>query len=222
MRDEQDYISKSALGYYSCRASPTQGTLVTMSPPNESFPDTNAFPPGRPRSVTVVSILGIIFGALGCVCLVGSFVMSMTMGNAQQNAQMAPELMTFGIITGVAGLVLSIVLLFGSIGALGLKPWARQTLIAFAIVDLMYDVAKLVLNMVWAIPRMEPIWRNAPEFRNNPKMNIEQGVRFARIFAQGIAVSTAVISIVFALIVLVVMTRPRTKAAFDAGPGMTM
>jgi len=180
-------------------------------------------PPVRPTSVTVVSIMGIIFGALGCVCLLGSVGLSVVMGNAQeQSAQMPPELMTFGIVTGIAGLVLSIFLLIGSIGALRLRPWARSALLAFAVVDLMYDVGKLVLNLIWFVPRMEPVWRNSPQFRGNPNMNVEQGVRIAKAVANGMSIATAAVTIAFAMTVLIVMARPQVKSAFESQGGAPM
>jgi hypothetical protein len=192
-------------------------------PPGEPTALDAYMPPVRPRSVTVVAILGIIFGALGCTCILGSVALSLAMGNAQeQAAQMPSELMTFGVITGIAGVVLSIVLLIGSIGALRLRPWARSMLLAFAAVDLMYDVGKLVLNLIWFVPRMEPVWRNSPQFRSNPNMNVEQGVRIARAIANGMSVATAAVTIAFALIVLIVMARPHVKLAFESQAGAPM
>jgi hypothetical protein len=178
-------------------------------------------PPVRPKSVTVISIFGIIFGALGCVCIIGVSAWSFAM-QGEQREQMSSSMLVFGIITGVAGLVLSIVLLVGSIAALGMKRWARSALMGFAVVDLMYDVAKLVICVVWILPMMEPMFRNNPQMRANPNMNIEQMIKFAKIVSivQWGLIAAATISL--ALAILIVMSQPKVKAAFDAQSGAAM
>src|SRR5437016_4767411 len=90
-------------------------------PPNASY----MIPPARPTSVTVISVLGIIFGALGCLCIVIGMGWQAASGQQQGGSE---AMKMFGIVSGIAGLVLSIVLLIGSIGALSLRPWARSTL----------------------------------------------------------------------------------------------
>ena len=187
-------------------------------PPYETPNASYLVPPVRPTSVTVISVLGIIFGAVGCLCVVIGFGWQAASGQQQGGSE---AMRTFGIVSGMAGLVLSIVLLIGSIGALSLRPWARATLLAFAVVDLMYDVGKLVIALVWVFPQMDSLIRNSPQVHANPNTNIEQAVKIGKAVGIGSTIATAAVTIAFALVVLIVMSRPKVKAAFE-GPGTTM
>jgi len=189
--------------------------------PPMAVPYEQYMPPLRPKSVTVISIIGIIAGALGCLCIAGGTIWSFAM-QGQQGQQMGSAMMIFSIVTAVAGLVLSIMLLVGSIGALSLKPWARSALIGFGAVDLIYDVAKLVLCIVWVLPMMEPMFRNNPQFQSNPKVNVEQMVKFAKISSVVTWGLIALVTIAIALAVLIVMNKPNVKAAFERRPEATM
>jgi len=174
-------------------------------------------PPLRPKSVTVIAILGIIFGAIGCLCIPIGFVFGMIKQGQQQ--QDVPQAMTvFNTVVSVASLVLSIVLLIASIGALRLRAWARPAMLAFAAVDLVYDVAKGVLFVVWMVPAMGPMIRNSPDVRNNPQIkaqDIENIVRVSQYVWTGIAIGLALVTVGYAIAVLVVMNKPHVKAAFE-------
>jgi hypothetical protein len=81
-----------------------------------------------------------------------------------------------------------------------------------------YSVGKLVLCLVWLLPLMEPMFRNNPQFRSNPNMNVEQMVKFAKISSMATWGLTALVTVSFALWMLIVMTRPRVVAAFETRP----
>ena len=192
---------------------------MSMQPPPSELPSYGAMiPPVRPTSVTFISVMGIVFGALGCLCIVVGFAWQVASGQGQPES--AAAMKAFGIVSGMAGLILSIVLLIGSIGALSLRPWARATLMGFAIVDLMYDVGKLVLTFVWIMPQMDTIIRNSPQVRDNPQMRdnpqaIQQAIKIGKAVGMGTTVATAVLTIGLALMILIIMAQPKTKAAFE-------
>src|SRR5436305_4094787 len=84
-----------------------------------------ALPPTRPKGVTVVAIWGIVYGALGVVCIGGGLIVSlattgsitgsgMKMGTA--TVTFPPEVQSFSAAASAVSVLLSLMLLLGSIG----------------------------------------------------------------------------------------------------------
>src|SRR5204862_478614 len=113
---------------------------------------------------------------------------------------------------GAIGFVLSLILLLGSIGALSLRPWARKLLMGYAVADIMYNTVKLFLAMVWIMPEvMRQMERMPSQGGPDPK----QIAKFARWSMLVTNWAVWLVLVTFAIIVLVVMTRPHVVAAFE-------
>src|SRR4051794_38234580 len=108
------------------RDSPGQsqkGTTMTMSPPPESEQPFSE-PSARPTSLTVMAIIGIVFGCLGVICIGGATTVSLI--REDPTTQFAPKAMlVMNIGFTVAGVLLSMMILIGSIGLVTLRTWSR-------------------------------------------------------------------------------------------------
>ncbi|HXE51451.1 MAG TPA: hypothetical protein VN541_00460 [Tepidisphaeraceae bacterium] len=117
-------------------------------------------PNPRPASVTVMAILAIIFGALGLICGgvgLAFQVTNLAMGGRNPIIPNAPAMTDHGVLayTAVSGFVswlLCVALLFGGIGALSLKPWARRLLIRWSVFVLIWATINLVVQLAWVGP----------------------------------------------------------------------
>jgi hypothetical protein len=165
-------------------------------------------PQGRPTVVTVLAIIGIVLGALGVLCKPMSLMMyfvPMPAGNPVMDRMKADQaLFIWTMASTSVGWFLSIVLLVCGIGALALKEWSRQGLIGWSILTLVVDLAVMIFNWVWVMPRMNKILAGQP----NPGGNIGM--------IAGIAVGV-VFSVALPIVLIYFMTRPAVKAAFARG-----
>ena len=134
--------------------------LVTIPPmPTAPDPAPTSLPPpdpsprpGRavPTAVGVVAVLGLLFGALGTVWKPLALVSVLTapaaveaadgavapggagvVGDARVDSVAASQRAAFMLLSA-AGIVTSAVLLASSFGAMGLKPWGRWGMLAYA------------------------------------------------------------------------------------------
>lgn len=92
-----------------------------LPPPPLIMPGIYA-PPGRPTAVTVISILLLVFAALGLLGILMSY------GSIDSSG-----LAVFGLARGAIIVILQVAL---GVGLLGLRPWARLSTITFLIFDL--------------------------------------------------------------------------------------
>src|SRR5947208_2777359 len=90
----------------------------------------------RPTSVTVMAILGIIFGGLGLCSPFALIPYFMNFGPPNPFIDAVKNntfLLDWTMFATLLTFVLAILLLTCSIGALGLKPWARPGLVWYGI-----------------------------------------------------------------------------------------
>jgi hypothetical protein len=175
-----------------------------------------AAPPKRPRAVTVIGVIGIVLGSMGLTCLGAQSLFNIA-GFAKQAQQMPPDLLAISIAMAVVGLGLSIFLLIGSIGTIKLAAWARPAMIVFAVIDLVFDITKLIVG-VWMLPRTIELIRNMPAPSNMNAQQFEHvqqmQVTYGRVVGTTTMVVTFLVTAGYALAVLQVMRRPHVKAAF--------
>lgn len=182
---------------------PPYGTIPYFTPP---LPPPNP----RPTSVTVMAIVGIIFGAIGVTCMPLAMVpYFIQLGppnpviDAVKNDQV---LFGWMIISLPIHFVLSIVLLPGSIGALSLKVWARKALMFWSIASLVMVVMGLTFNVLLMFPKLQQIQAQNP---NRP------GAAAATGMTAGIG--GAIVGMLVPILMLYYMTRPHVKQAFANG-----
>ncbi len=161
----------------------------------------------RPTSVTVLAILGIIFGGFGTLCSPFALIpFFMEMPGPKNPVMEAMKddgtLMGWTIGSTLLGWVMAIVLLSASIAALKLKEWARKTLAIYAVAAFVTGAISLVFTLAVMNPKMAEIIGNDPAAKSAMAM---QTVFSLIGFAVGL---------IFPAFLLFYMTRPHVKAAF--------
>lgn len=167
-----------------------------------------AYPPQRPVSVTVLAILGIIFGAINVLCTPFG-LLPFLVDTGQPNPMIdvfwgSPFFFGWMIFSVAASFILGVVLLLGSIGSLQLRPVARKLMLIYAVAALVMAVAGFAINVVIMLPLLEQIDGGGP---------MMAGVLGGLVGGVvGLLFGSA-----FPVAILYFYTRPNVKAAF-AGP----
>jgi hypothetical protein len=176
-------------------------------------------PDTKPTSVKVISIMAMGFGGLGILgglCSLPQYLGVQFAPNPMMDAMRADALLNnITIASLIIGVLLAILELASGVGAFQLRPWARKGLIYFAALNLGVTIIGLVLNFTIMGPRMARIIQNT--IGSNPQLNTPT-MAMAMKVSQYVGYAIQVLTVLWTLIVLYVMTRPHVKAAF-AGPG---
>jgi len=153
----------------------------------------------RPTAITVIGIIGIVLGILGLCCnivgMVGAGSLPMLAEMAQQSGEQSPELQQM----------------------LNNPALMRYTMVS-AVVGLVLSVWMIVASIL--LLGMKPIGytlmlANAGIWVAWTPVSTIVGV--AMVGADPTSFITALILMVFPIIVLIVLTRPNIKAAFQSG-----
>src|SRR5262245_4610023 len=111
-----------------------------MSEPQLPLPAQSYEPVERPTVVTVFAVIGIIFGSMGFLCTplaLFPYYVQLPKPDPVIDAVKNDSILFGAMIAGLAmNWLLSALVLVGSIGALGLKDWARQILIGSAVMTM--------------------------------------------------------------------------------------
>jgi len=188
-----------------------------LQPEPLTYTDGGAYVPAdsyapRPTSVTVISILGIVLGALGLLCRPLSlvmFVVKLPVENPVVEAMKNDSFIRGWMVIGVATeWLISLLLVLSSVGSLRLRDWGRQGMLAYAPLKLLTTIAAQVIGMLVINPTLEPAMKQAAAqqpnaFQMSPTTS---------------AILMTIWSIWLPLWVLWTFTRPAVKAAFDQGP----
>lgn len=171
-------------------------------------------PRERPISVTVMAIIGIILGALGFLCtplsLIPYFIsLPQQSGNPAFDAIRTDRLIfAWTMASSVVNWLLAIILLSGSIGALGLREWARQFLIAWSIMGVLVAIVGTIFNLLYLQPRIYELMR-----AQGNNSGATAGAIFGTIgMAMGLLFSFG-----FPIVMIFFMTRKNVKEAFARG-----
>ena len=138
---------------------PPPGSNSAYPPPGYVPPYASVVSP-RPTSVTVMSILAIIFGSLGLLCGLGGLVFqvfALATGGKNPFAPNAPVMndtavVAYGTVMSVIRLGFCGMLLAGGIGGLKLQPWARRTMILWSLALIALATINLLIMLVWVNP----------------------------------------------------------------------
>ena len=167
----------------------------------------------RPTSVTVFGIINIIFGSFNIICL----PISLLMATGVMRFMRSPVLdllseshpyVIWTTVGSIIGIFAAIVQLVCGIGLLKLKPWARTTSIGYAIYAIIAAIAGMFMTAVVMIPIMQKIQPGS-----GPDHAVAIGGMVGGIIG-GIAGSC--FALIYPIILLIFMTRPKIKAAFVA------
>src|SRR5687768_15623313 len=123
--------------------------------PNYYTPQVNP----RPQSVTVLGIVGIIWGSLMLLCNGLNMVSAVLVNAMANNPAMAqlnlpPVAKMWMVVGSVIGLVLAVMLIIGSSAALKLSGWGRAMMLVFAVLELGAGAVDLVIRLAFMNPVM--------------------------------------------------------------------
>lgn len=162
----------------------------------------------RPAAVTVIAILGFVFGGLGVLGSCYSFGSSLIAGFAlQANTKAVPNFPVFGIVTGLLGLVANGVLIIAGTGLLKLQSWARWSNVVYAIYLILTHIFELIFSIVVMKPAMDK-WVAANGDALGPFGNMLSTIAMVS------AIGGALLAFAFAAAILIVMFLPNVTAAF--------
>lgn len=114
-------------------------------------PSVDYVPPARssPPSVVVLSLLGLLIGAIGMMWKPLSLVG--VLANADPDAVVIPlQIKKWFIITAAVGTGVSLLLLASSVGSLSLRRWGRRGMLLYAVLALGLTIANYYLGQHFA------------------------------------------------------------------------
>jgi len=167
----------------------------------------------RPTSVTVLAILGIIFGSLA---ILGSFCNTLELTGVSPDAdnplvkgmQDDHTLFVWSVIGVVVDMALGLLLLGGSIKAWSLKRSGRSWLIAYSWLDIAFTLISTGIGFVLVLPKLDQIIQNSNQnasMRSIMQMSTWGGFLFS------------VVLLAYPALILYYMSRPNVKEAFQRG-----
>lgn len=167
----------------------------------------------RPTSVSVLAIIGIIWGSL---ILLGTFCNTLQLSGMSLDANnpitkgMHEDRVLFdwSIVSVILNLGLGALLLGGSIKSLSLKRSGRSWLIAYSWLDIAFTVLSTGITVAVVMPRINRIVQNSslnPIVRQTMQISMWGGFLFALVL------------LVYPALILYFMSRPNVKEAFERG-----
>ncbi len=112
----------------------------------------------RPVSVAIISVLGILFGAMGVLC--SPFALLPYLADlGQQNVvidviKSNTVLYAWTVFSMVLGFFMSLLLLASSIGAIRMRQWGRLGMLLYAVAGLMLYVVGWIFNLTMLFPKL--------------------------------------------------------------------
>ncbi len=178
----------------------------------------------RPTAVLVIAVLHLVGGSLGlfgAVCggsmqLAGGSRMFASGAQAKQQAElqerMESQLPGYKVLQygGMgAGLVLSLLMLGGGLGLLGMKPWARTLSMIYAVLSILNHIFTLIYSLAFTLPAMRTAL--AEERAQNPQL-APMVAMIETVMTGGLFIGF--LFIIYPIVVLIIMLRPSIAAAF--------
>ena len=128
-----------------------------------------------PGSITVMSILAIVFGSLGLLCggfgLISQLIM-LSMGGRNPFMPQLPvtsmAVTAYGAFAILLSVILSAALLAGGIGGIKLRPWARPAMIWWSVVTIAWATLTLVITLLWINPAAAKLFQQV-QLQTNPR-----------------------------------------------------
>jgi len=161
----------------------------------------------RPPSVTVCGILNIVFAAFGVFGVMASVALFYLPADSNNPVikliHESPAYATWLKVCIPLGVLTCLVLLAAGIGLLHLKPWARILSLAYAIYAILFGILGMVVNFIFML---QPMLEQARQ---------QQGPEAAA--AIGGAVGGTIggcFGLIYPVLLLIFMTRPKVVAAF--------
>ncbi|MHC4481456.1 MAG: hypothetical protein ACYS1C_10890 [Planctomycetota bacterium] len=162
----------------------------------------------RPTSVTVFGVLNIVFAVLG---LIGVLIAAVSIAAVRAMGGMedpliqaiweSPVARAWNLAALPLGLAATIALFAAGVGLLLLKPWARILSLIWGIYDIVMEVGGLVIHFAFIRPALAQVAGGPDAMRAT--------------FATVGAVVGGCLGVIYPILLLIFMTRPRVVDAFE-------
>lgn len=198
----------------------------------------------RPAIVSTIAIFNIIFsigwglfyccGGGGMIVLISVFSslppedakkgeIQFLKELARSGVEHVPYITTYITLIFVVGAILSLLLLISGMGLLAMKEWARKLAIyyalfsiSFIVFDIIYTITVLQPNAVAMMTEMKEWSEKTPDLPPNIKDLFTQPVHEPTIVDMLGTVFTGGLEMVYAFVVLILLSLPTTKRAFSS------
>ena len=166
----------------------------------------------RPTALTVFGILNIVFAVLGLLGVVASVMLFFAVENVSSNPVVQiihnnPTYAGWMKISIGLGLPAAGALLAAGIGLLQIKPWARILSIVYAIYAVVMLMISTVINYFCLL---QPMLQAAQE-KQGPEAAAAIGGAIGGTFG-------SCFGLIYPVVLLIFMTRPKLVAVFQPGP----
>jgi hypothetical protein len=175
--------------------------------------------PGRPKSISVISVFAIVVGSISCLCGAGGLIIaaialgSSGSGMLAQSVESQPAAMkAWDIVQPLVGLALGIVLLFGGVGGVQGRAWARRLLVKWSPVAIVFQIFNGILHLYFALTFTIPQMRQDQQIRGAAP-GIITGVAVGQVVG---IVGVVVLFCILPICILVYWKRPYVVGAFEA------
>ena len=187
----------------------------------------------RPASITVIAILHFVFGGLGLACNVCGGAIQLAGGGkafggggaqAEKQEKLQADIEKFqkeklpnsklvsygGIGLGV---LLALLMIIGGIGLLRLQSWGRTLSLIYAGLSIATNLFLLVYTFAFTVPLLKEFATHRRA--QGPVADDEATVLTVIEFGGYLSAIVPLLSLIYAIMVLIIMMRPNVKAAFQ-------
>jgi len=158
----------------------------------------------------VFGVLNIIFGAMALLCTPVGLAMSFlapAAGNPILTAMRENQLYrVWTIIGSICGIIGGGVLLAAGIGLLRLNPWARLVSIGYSIYAIVFGLIGQAINLMVLAPVLK-------EMAGGQEAAAAIGGMVGGVFG-------GCLGLIYPVLLIIFMTRPKIKAAFQSPPSL--
>ena len=195
--------------------------------------------PNRPTSLTVIAVFHFVLGGLGLLCgmmAVGGQAIGGGGGNPfgqppagawrssrkcktfrrrspSAGQQEAPLQKPVGLVIMTVNLLLSILMIVAGVGLLQVKRYGWWGSVLYGAGSLLTQISALLFNLVYALPITQRILDQ--ELQSHPTLAPLAG--FMQMIGP-ITIGVVVLGMIYPTIVLIIMSRPKVRAAIDGKP----
>ncbi|OAI48053.1 hypothetical protein AYO44_01225 [Planctomycetaceae bacterium SCGC AG-212-F19] len=184
----------------------------------------------RPTSIFAIALLHIVIGCLG-VAWNGAGLIALVRGNElaaehftpqqrenlsaveQAMTSRAPMLLPYQVVvTQLVPWLLTAALLVAGVGLLRSRPWARTLSVWYAVVSILHKMALAAYTIVY----LEPFYKTPIFLLEVSKPELSRGTEMVAVASM---VITPLVLMLYPLLVLIVMYRPKVMLALSPRVG---
>ena len=191
-------------------AMPPLPSLPSLPQPDAFIPYHVPQPSRRPTSVLVLGVIGIVISAIVLLMYVVAIAILIAFSNSLFNSAVfgaSTDERVWKAVQWIASWTFHSVLLWASIGAIRLRPWARPGLVRWAWVYLVWIAIEAAIIAIWVLPSAAYDGSAAAPATMQP----------SELMAGYLALVISVVgSVIYPIFVIVFMGKPHVIAAFAA------